>query len=288
MLIRKILLFLAILLIFVFQFRAGKVMAFSDYCEDPPWLLTDSSGWTVELVSVLPAGPNLWTWTYSIQNSPGSESATGLNFAAMLIPDCCTGPKVIVETVAGFTEYFGVGEGEPTLTFGKYNLQARVAKGTPDNSYIWSFIANTERVTSSTILLKVKKIGAVTFEMAVPACMSEETPEPETASITLSAEEFTYINNSGQTYKVTVYKNQWGNITQICRSGPDTDPEAECGEDITDTGVSVTQILASFIGTDGTVQEEFFNYVPNDTVTKSGDDSTCGYWYGGKFWNFCY
>jgi hypothetical protein len=283
MLKQKILLIWAILLIFFAHLGAGKAMAFSDYCEDPSVAITDPSGWRVELVSVLPAGTDLWEWTYSIQNSPGSGSATGLNFAAMLVPDCCAEPKIVVETVAGFTEYFNVGEGEPTLSFGKYNLQARVAKGTPDNSYIWSFVANTDRMTSSTILLKVKKIGTVTFEMAVPGCASEESPAAATASITLSAEEFTYINNGGQTYKVTVYKNQWGNITKIER----TDPDGKV-TDITDEGVSVTQILASFTGGDGTVQEEFFNYVPNDTVTKSGDDSTCGYWYAGKFWNFCY
>jgi hypothetical protein len=90
----------------------------------------------------------------------------------MLVSDCCTGSKIDVDLVQSslFKDYFPVAQGEPTLCFGCYNEQTRVAKGTPDKQIDWHLITNTNVKTSSTIILKVKKIGVLTFEMAVPGC----------------------------------------------------------------------------------------------------------------------
>ena len=276
MLKRKTLLFLAILLIVAAQFGVQRAMAFSDYEEEPASSLT-ISGWTVNLLPLVKSGDD-WIWKYEITNSKGD--ATGLNFAAMLIPDCNEElGRISVADLDGFTTFFEAGEGEPTVSFGKYNMQAFVAKGTPASQTIWSFVANTNKTTTSTILLDTRgKTGELTFEMAVPAC----DPGP-VAPITQSAQEFTYVNNLGETYKVTVYKDQEGNITQIIRTNPNGTTD-----DITTEGVSVTQVKARFVDANGDTKEEFFNFIPDDTVTKSGENSTCGYWYGGVFWNFCY
>ena len=281
MLKRKTLLFLAILLVVAAQFGARKAMAFSDYCEEPA-MSGSQEGWTVTLAEPVEVSPGSWRWTYTIQNNKGT--ASGLNFAAMLIPDCCTDPKIEVNTSTGFTKYFAVEEGEPTLKFGMYNAQARVLKGTAANNTEWSFITNTNVKTTSTILLKVHKIGALTFEMAVPGC------NPKTDPITQSSEKFTYVNDEGQEYNVIVTKDQYGKILSIIRTIPDCEEGDECDENITDDGIPVNEILARFPDPSGGEVKitELFNFVPNDTVTKSGEDSTCGYWYRGVFWNFCY
>lgn len=276
MLKKRTLLFFVILLFVAVQFGVQSAMAFSDYEEEPAASLT-ISGWTVNLLPLEKSGDN-WRWKYEITNLKGD--ATGLNFAAMLIPDCNEElGKITVTDLDGFTTFFEVGEGEPTDSFGKYNVQAFVAKGTPVNQNLWSFVANTNKTTTSTILLDTRgKTGELTFEMAVPAC----DPGPE-APITQSAQEFTYVNNAGETYKVNVYKDQDGNITKVMRFNPGD----EDGIDITDDGISVTQIKAKFLDANGELMEEFFNFIPDDTVTKSGENSNCGYWYNGVFWNFC-
>jgi len=285
---RKKFLFLAILLVVAAQYGARTAMAFCDNCEEPA-MSGNQEGWTVTLAEPVEESPGSWIWTYTIQNDKGTTS--GLNFAAMLNPDCCSAPKITVEPHSGFTEVFPVGEGEPTLNFGKYNKQAFVVKGTPVNSIEWSIKTNTNVKTSSTFLLKVKKIGVVTFEMAVPGCNltgTEVTPE----EIFESSEEFTYVNAAGRTFTVTVIKNQYGDLIRILRTCRDASgdlcPGTSENEDITATGIKINNIRARFPIPGGITVEELFNYVPSGTVTKTDEDSTCGYWYGGYFYNFCF
>ena len=274
MLKRKTLLFLAILLIVAAQFGVQEAIAFSDYNEDPLKSLT-INGWTVSL-SIGDEVDGYWQWTYDISNPKGT--ASGLNFAAILVPDCYTDPKIDITESTGFTDYFAVGEGEPH-GFGRNNMQARVAKGTPASSTIWSFYANTEKMTTSSILVDVRgKTGELAFEMAVPGCL----PEPD--DITQSTEQFSYVNDAGQTYTVTVFKDQYGNIVKIERTGPDPVTGEITTVDITENGVQINQINVKL--PDGTIEP--FTQVPDGTVSKTDDDSTCGYWYAGMFWNFCY
>jgi hypothetical protein len=152
-------------------------MAFCDYCDPPVETLTHGD-WKITLVDVLPcaistncSGTGLYDWYYEVKKI-STDTSSGLNFLAMLIPDCCSGSKIIVDLGQStlFKEYFPVAEGEPTVYFGRYNEQARVAKGTPDRDIHWHLITNTNVKTNSTIILKVKKIGVLTFEMAVPGC----------------------------------------------------------------------------------------------------------------------
>jgi hypothetical protein len=281
---RKNLLFLAILLFTTAVFGAQPVMAFSDFYDEPLETLT-KSGWTVELVSVTEVEDGTFDWYYRIFNANGTASS--LNFAAMLVPDCFIEPKVLVDVdsplATGFTYYFPVGAGEPTLDFGAYNEQARVAKGNADKQTNWHLITNTKTKTSSTILLKTRKIGVVTFEMVVPGCL------PEADEITQATEEFTYVNNDGLAYTVTVIKDQFANLLQILRTYTDPVTGQTVTEDITASGKPVGQIIARFKNELGQIiKMENFNYVPSGTVSKTGENSTCGYWYNNVFWNFCF
>jgi len=283
MLKRITLLFLAILLIIAAQFGVKRAMAFSDYEEEPASKLT-ISGWTVTLQEpLIDEVTGNWIWHYTITDPTGGvDNVKGLNYVAMLLPDCSQQVQgITIDTISGYTTVFEVGEGNPH-GFGQYNMQAFVAMGTPSSSTIWSFTANTNKATTSTILLDTagkQGEGELTFEMAVPGCDA-----PPTGPITQSAQEFTYVNDAGETYTVTVYKNSNGTIDRIIRRTYDSNGNLIDETDITAEGISVTQIQAKY--DDNHI--EFFDFVPDDTVTKTGDNSTCGYWYNGVFWNFCY
>ena len=121
-----------VITIAVALFSVGSAMGFSDEpcygvnyeCDncredcipppDPPSQFTDPSGWTIELLSISPDGDN-FNWHYRISKN---GSVKGLNFAAWLIPLCCTDPRVIVfenlSTPANGT-FFAPGAGEPTV-----------------------------------------------------------------------------------------------------------------------------------------------------------------------------
>jgi hypothetical protein len=182
---RKPLIFFTLVFAILALFAVSEVMAFCDYCDPPLVGPIDNQGWFVELESIVPcdgalpydppcSGAGLFEWLYNVYklDKNNEPTASGLNFLAMLIPDCCVGPKITVDKSqsTGFNDYFPVAEGEPTLCFGCYNEQTRVAEGTPDNSTQWRLIASTDQSTESTILLKARKVGVLTYEMAVPGC----------------------------------------------------------------------------------------------------------------------
>ena len=199
--------FLCTVMIAIFAlFSTKEVRAFSDYCGPPEETLVNN-GWQIKLVEVEPCtissscdGDGLYDWYYEVKNiSTGTSS--GLNFLAMLIPDCCTDPEITVYIDQGtlFNDYFDVAEGEPTVRFGMYNEQARVAKGTADKQIDWHLITNTNVKTSSTILLSVKKLGALTFEMAVPGCsgFGEYTPTATEEVRTIKSTKFKILRAPG-------------------------------------------------------------------------------------------
>jgi hypothetical protein len=74
-------------------------------------------------------------------------------------------------------------------------------------------------------------------------------------------------------YKIEVFKDGDGNITQVLKNGID----------ITDQGIPWGQIRIKFPGKD----PEFVNYVKHKSSTKSGEESTCAYWYRGVFYDYC-
>jgi len=201
MLKSKPLLFFTLIFAIVAMFATSDSMAFNDdacygwnydeSCPPPLKTLTDSAtGWTITLDSVNPiSGTGLYDWYYTVENSPGSGSAAGLNFVAMLIPDCCTEPKINIDINNSdpFKEVFPVAEGENTLYFGRYIEQGFVVKGTADSVVDWHLIANTDKITSSTIIIKLKK-SAITFEMAVPGCTPAVAPEPIPGGLRATAE----------------------------------------------------------------------------------------------------
>lgn len=173
-------------------FMTEQARAFSD---EPCYALNDArcaqpemsqtnGGWTVELSpQIIPrdGGYYEWTYTFSLDPAPKKNPFVSSNFVAFLIPDCCNDDdKIEVSTTLsdpGNLSVCDVGEGEPTIGFGRYNQQAYVLKGTPDSTGTWKIVANTNHVTRSTIIIKSGS-DITPFEMAVPGCPLAPTPPP--------------------------------------------------------------------------------------------------------------
>jgi hypothetical protein len=179
-------LFLSVAFAVVALFAATEVMAFTDYGDPPTDYSLTNQGWTVELVSILECtdpgataicgarGPGWFDHHYQVYtiDKKGNPTASGLNSLAMLIPDCQDGPEIEVDLNYSiqFNDYFGVAEGDSSIGLGQYNEQTRVAQGESDNTFDWHLVVNTDKVTESTIALKVRSIGVLTYEMAVAGC----------------------------------------------------------------------------------------------------------------------
>ena len=206
MLSRKSLIVYAMAFAIVALFATGEVMAFSnepcsqsnyEYCSEPA--MTDTNGdWSITLNEIVPApAPNLgqYEWHYKIQSNPDG-SFTGSNFVGFLLPDCCRTDERIDIDETGSTPGLTceeVGEGEPTIYFGRYNNQAFVCKGNPDNTGDWKILANTQYKTTSTIIIKSGK-DVLQFEMAVPGC----PPAPAPTEPLIGSRTFSECSNFGQ------------------------------------------------------------------------------------------
>ena len=102
--------------------------------------------------------------------------------------------------------------------------------------------------------------------------------------ITKTALSFTAEDLLGNRYLIEIEKNQAGDILHIFRTALPAGPRVE----ITDDGISWDQILIRYPdGYGGHIEAEPVKFIPDDTTTKTGDTSTCGYWYRGMFWDFC-
>lgn len=168
-------------------FAAGDVLAFCDNCEPNVELpLSVSAGpFNITLKSVekydSTCDPDeglfdacFYKWNYTIMDT-GSDPAslTGLNFLAMLIPDCCNNPKIDfdkVNSIPGNIFESEVAEGEDTLYFGRYNQQAYVIKVTPNGETNWSLVMTSNTVTTTTALLKYGKKDTASYEIPGPGC----------------------------------------------------------------------------------------------------------------------
>jgi hypothetical protein len=106
---------------------------------------------------------------------------------------------------------------------------------------------------------------------------------PKPIIIARTLEVFSYISDSGLPYTVTIHKNQAGEISKIIRTY--TDPVlGEVSEDITNTGMPIEFLEVSYDGGDSF---EPLTFIPDGTVLKTGEHSTCGYMYNGFYYNFC-
>lgn len=202
-----VLILTSILLGVFFIFSPSQVAAFSDepctglnYSSDEstdcikPFVgmtVTDpATQWTIKLDSVTgiltPSGEptGYYDFLYKVTNTPTSNTASGLNFVAMLIPDCCVTPKILIDINLSdpFKEVLDPGVGENTLYFGRYVMNGFVVKGTSDSTIDWHLIANTNKLTMSTVIIKLKK-GAIPFEIPVPGCTPPPPEKPDGAYI---------------------------------------------------------------------------------------------------------
>lgn len=263
--INHALIFTAILLGVFFIFSPSQVAAFSDEpctglnyscsdclkCEQPQigMIKTDSATqWTIKLESVTGITDDItgeptgyYDFLYKVTSTPTSNSASGLNFVAMLIPDCCVTPKILIDIGLSepFKEVFDPGEGENTLYFGRYVMNGFVVKGTSDSTVNWHLIANTNKLTMSTIIIKLKK-GAIPFEMPVPGCTPPPPEKPDGAYISST----TYVCTNIDT------KSEWPLSMSYVR--------------LPDTGYADPESLRFFQGAD-CYDEEFPHGRPYDT-----------------------
>jgi hypothetical protein len=173
---KKFLVFFRALLAIVTLFAATDAIAFCDYCGPTPAtppIQVAAGGWAVRLNQITPATgcgfDPCYQWTYRIFKS-GTNSITGLNFAAMLIPDCCSDPTIIIKPFQPANLFlYPVAQGEPTLGFGKYIESGYVIKGTPDSSTYWVLLSSTNMIGTVPVVLKTAS-GIVTMEAPGPAC----------------------------------------------------------------------------------------------------------------------
>ena len=205
MLRNRCLIFGAVMFTGIFLFIAGEALAFSDEpctglnyscddcggCDQPQvgMIVEDqATQWSIKLHSVTDLENGYYDFWYKVGNDSTFSSASGLNFVAMLIPDCCVSPKVLIDLDESdpFKEVNDPGVGENTLYFGQYVLNGFVVKGTSDSTVNWHLIANTNKLTMSTMIIKLKK-GAIPFKMPVPGCPTVPLPtEPLLGSRTFS------------------------------------------------------------------------------------------------------
>ncbi len=171
---------LAAMLSICFIFAAADVLAFCDYCTPSPAtppIKVEKGGWTVELVSISSISSSSYKWTYKIYKTGTTYSISGLNFAALLIPDCCKEPYVYIDLANSYPtnlkEYL-VAQGEPTIGFGRYIESGYVVKGTPDNSATWELVASTNAITMLPAVLKSSSV--VTMEVPGPGCSEPINP----------------------------------------------------------------------------------------------------------------
>jgi len=98
-------------------------------------------------------------------------------------------------------------------------------------------------------------------------------------------------NAAGETYKVTVYKDKTtGEIISILRTNPDGSID-----DLTGSGKPIGDFSVCYpVDKDGNSIDcnnesnwEPLKFITDQITTKTGDDSTCAYWYNGYYYNFC-
>ncbi|MFO7707144.1 MAG: hypothetical protein R6V84_03150 [Desulfobacterales bacterium] len=173
--------FIAAALAMFLIFAGTDAMAFCDYCSPSPATLpmkTEKGGWTVELVNIEKiTSSEYFRWTYRIYQTGTTYSISGLNFAALLIPDCCREPYVYIDPSSSSPtnlKTFPVAEGEPTIGFGKFIESGYVIKGTPDNSATWSLVTSTNAITMLPAVIKSSSV--ITLEIPGPACSEPTNP----------------------------------------------------------------------------------------------------------------
>ena len=119
--------------------------------------------------------------------------------------------------------------------------------------------------------------------------------------IAKTMEQFTYYtkdaNGATITYSVTVYKDLDGNIYSIQRTPcvenlvPSLCVDGEYDE-LVGSGVPIDTFEICYnpdpvTGECAETDFESLKFITDQIVTKTGDHSTCAYWYNGYYYNFC-
>lgn len=172
-------------------FAASEVIAFCDNC-DPEASLHDpviAGPYTIKLVSIEIIDSTYNRLNYTIENTSNPGTLTGLNFFAMLIPDCCNEPFITLkldppnQSLPTNLQVFPVAAGEPTLNFGRFNQDAFVIKGTPNNSTDWSLVTTSKTLTTTTALLKYGKGKGDELSVEIPGPGCAKVCEPQATRV---------------------------------------------------------------------------------------------------------
>lgn len=153
-------LFISVAIALTTLFISSVAFAFYDNSEpegDFTISTTFGNKFVVTLVSIDedPSNPLPYQWNYTITNKNDPNKLTGVNFFAMLIPDCMKDPKIVINPISfGSYQSFGVAEGENVLSFGLGIEQGYVIKGVSDGDTNWSFLTNTNTVTYTSAIIK--------------------------------------------------------------------------------------------------------------------------------------
>jgi hypothetical protein len=186
---KDLFLFFVVALAFTAFLISSEAIAFYDNSEpegDLP-ISTTTGKYKITLVEINKIAESEYKWTYNITRN--GNKPTGLNFLAMLIPDCRgiqSDPKIIIRedpdsgvSFGGSLQQFAVAEGETVVNFGQFIEQGFVIKGTSDDNIEWSFIANTNAMTKITALVKYQG-REVSGEIPGPGCtLNENCPVPK-------------------------------------------------------------------------------------------------------------
>ena len=278
MLKRKPLIFLTLVIAMVALFAAAEVMATNCIAPD----CVEAGGWRIEVVTPFPAildGKTRFEW----ELTKVARNARAINHVALLFPICS--PELVTSYGSQSLHTYDEAEGEPN-GFGEGIYGTKVIEWTLNLNEPGRFWVETTptvpRVASMLVKQNKKKVH---FQILGVGCPGDD-PINQTG-ITLTRKD-----DQGATYKIEIIKDSAGNILEITQVAPDG-----TRTDITNDGINWSDIFFCYPASGGDVQIppssssyhycEPVNFIPSDTSTETGDNSTCGYWYRGFFFNFC-
>ena len=320
---RKYLTFFTLVFAIVALFAASDAMAFwndpvygldweTTICKNSPDCFAPTSpyeetigDWTVRYLGFTEidnTDPKRFRHHYEIfKVKNGSETASGLNLAAWLLPVCWgNSPQVLISLGESFPDNLKLESqavGVPSGGFGRQIQDTFVLWGTPvADSIGWDLASRTNKVTWSTVYVDARRTSGLGFKMPVPGCdLAPEPPcEPAPGGITSSYRECR--NNLGKTnvqgdeIHYWYYRNSdaQGCIDQekdfiictgFCPEKYD-DESGTCTPPLTPSQVA-EHILASSLNPQKCDDEAV------NTTFNIGDHYLYEVWSGGYYWSGC-
>lgn len=232
-----------------------------------------------------------YEWRFEILDA-ASDQQISFNQASVLVPDCCYGP-ITIDPAASSSDLnvYDPGEGEPTLGFGEFVMQALVARGQGvSNPFV--IATNTAKASETTLLLNLKK--PVVFEVPGPACTLRAPEEALPGTIPGLNTQVIQLGND-----ITMKVRRGPDGCRLDQSIPEAErvqffykcPTADCVTPCANNGDNGDGCLLAV-----TVQDVGENFVycsglsscPECLEAQSGSPITYSYTVGGRTYKVCY